>query len=180
MDEKSLEGKKIALVIAFNDFKDEEYFTTKKVLEDLGTYVITVSNKLGVALGSEGGEVRVDVSLGDFNPLQFDAVLFIGGQGCLKHLDNDISYKIVDKTVRLGKVLGGICVAPVVLAKGGALIGKKATVWVGFLDKSSLKVFKEEGVDYKEDPVVIDGLIVTAQGTAPVQFAKAIASLLTS
>lgn len=36
MKEKPLKDKKIAIVIAFRDFRDEEYFTPRQILEMLG------------------------------------------------------------------------------------------------------------------------------------------------
>jgi len=44
------------------------------------------------------------------------------------------------------------------------LKGRKATVWQSPLDKSAVKILKEEGADYQKGPVVVDGKIVTANG----------------
>ncbi len=166
MNEKFLAGKKAAMVIAFQDFQDEEYFAPKEILEKAGVKIKTVSNKLGQAIGATDGDTQVDLLLEDFNPADFDAIVFVGGSGCLTNLDNEKSYKIARETVSQNKVLGSICISPVILAKAGVLQGKKATVWSSPLDKFPIKILKENGAIYEAKSVVQDGKIITANGPA--------------
>jgi putative intracellular protease/amidase len=58
-----LGSKKVALIIAFRDFRDEEYFVTKEILEIAGIKVKTVSNERGIAIGADGGEVDTDFTI---------------------------------------------------------------------------------------------------------------------
>jgi protease I len=164
MPEKILEGKKIAMIVAFRDFRDAEYFVPKEILEKAGAKVTTVSTKMGTAIGADGGDTQVNLLLEDLNPADFDAVVFIGGPGCLEHLDNDNSYRVAKETVRQDKVLGAICISPVILAKAGVLQKKKATVWSSPMDKSPVRILKEGGAIYEDEEVVADGKIVTANG----------------
>jgi protease I len=181
LTEKKLENKKIALIIAFREFRDEEYFISKEILERSGVKISTVSDLPGKAIGKEGGETEVDLLLEKLNPAEFDVVVFIGGPGALKHLDNQVSYNIAKETVLKEKILAAICISPVILAKSGVLKNKTATVWTGTLDKTALKFFKENGAIYQEGAVVIDEKIITGRDSDAVQeFAEAVISVLTN
>ena len=173
-----LQGKKVAMIIAFRDFRDAEYFVPKEILEKAGVEVKTASNKLGVAIGADGGEAKVDLLVSEINVADFDAIIFVGGPGALKNLDNEESYKLIKETVSQNKVLASICISPVILAKSGVLEGKKATVWTDPFS-SQAKILKEKGAIYEKKNVVVDGKIITANGPqAAEEFAKAIVEAL--
>lgn len=71
------------------------------------------------------GKIR---NLKDFNPAEFDALLFPGGSGAVKNL-SDYAFKGVEMSVNpdvekaiksmhaAGKPIGALCIAPVLLAK---------------------------------------------------------------
>lgn len=179
MPEKSLKGKKIAMVISFLHFRDAEYFVPKEILEKAGAEITTFSNKKGIALGADGGEVKVDALVSELNPIDFDVVIFVGGPGCLKYLDNEESYRVAKETVFQEKILAAICIAPVILAKANVLDGKKATVWNSVFDKTPIKILQDYGAIRREESVVVDGRIVTANGPAAAkEFAQAIIELV--
>jgi len=180
MPEKTIENKKIVMVIAFQDFRDEEYFVSKEILEEAGVKVKTASNKIGLALGADGGEVETDLLISEIDMADFDGVVFIGGPGCLENLDNENSYKVVKEAVSQNKVLASICVSPVILAKAGVLEGKKAAVWSSPMDKSPIQIFEENGAIYYDESVVVDGKIITGNGPdAAEEFGEAIVEVLT-
>ena len=171
--------KKAVFIIAFRDFRDEEYFVPKNVLEQAGIEVSTASDNLGVAIGSLGGEANVDILINNLTTDNFDAILFIGGSGALKHLDNQKSYKASQEAIKKNKVLGAICISPVILAKAGILQNKKATVWSSPLDKSTVRILENNGAIYEDKNVVVDGKIITANGPEAIQeFGKKIVELL--
>jgi len=172
--------KNIAIIIAFKDFRDEEYFNTKEVLESRGFKTKTFSNEKGVALGRFGGEAEADALIDDLNVDEFDAVVFIGGSGAARFLDNETSYKVIREALNKEKVLAGICIAPIILAKANVLKGKKCTVWSSDMDKSAVKTLKEKGGIYENKSVVADENIVTADGyEAARSFGENIADVLT-
>ena len=180
MPEKTIENKKIAMVVAFQDFRDEEYFVPKEILEEAGAEVKTASNQMGRALGADGGEVEIDLLVEDLNPADFDAVVFIGGPGCLENLDNENSYRVAKDTVSQNKVLASICISPIILAKAGVLKGKKATVWSSPMDRGPVKILEENGAIYQDELVVADGKIITGNGPgAAKEFGEAIVKVLT-
>jgi protease I len=167
------------MIIAFRDFRDEEYFIPKEVLENSGAEVKTVSTEKGIAIGSQGGEANAEIILSALKVSDFDAIIFIGGPGAPKYLDNETSYKIAQDAVSQGKILAAICISPTILAKSGVLSGKKATVWSSPLDKAAVKILKDSGANYQSDWVVIDGRIITANGPdAAKDFAEAIIRVL--
>jgi protease I len=173
-------SKKIVIIIAFKDFRDEEYFVPKQIFLAAGADVKTASNQRGIAVGADGGEVKIDLLVSKINISSFDAVVFIGGPGALKYLDNEDSYKIAKETISQGKVLAAICISPIILAKAGVLSGKKATVWSSPMDKGPIKILEENGAIYQDQPVVIDGKIITGAGpTAAEEFGVKIVELLT-
>lgn len=162
----NLSNIKIAMIVAYKDFRDEEYFVPRGIFDNAGTEVKVTSNKLGTAQGSEGGEVKVDIKTSDLNVSDFDVIVFIGGSGAPKNLDNQDSYRIAKDAIAQNKLLCAICIAPAILAKAGILNGKKATVWTSALNKDAQKVLEENGALYQKDPVVEDGKIITADGSA--------------
>jgi len=161
---QNLTNKKVVIVVASKDFRDEEYLTPKKVLEDRGVEIKTASDKSGIAKGAGDAEAKVDLLVSDVKPADFDAVIFIGGAGALVCLNNEDSYKLTQSTIEQGKILAAICIAPVILARAGILKDKQATVWSSPLDKSSIETLKENGAKYVGGAVVIDGKIITANG----------------
>jgi protease I len=174
-------NKKIAIIVAFRDFRDEEYFMPKEILEEVGFEVKTASNKKGRALGADGGEVDINLLVSEINPADFSALVFIGGPGCLRALDNEESYKVARETVAKNKVLAAICISPVVLAKAGVLKSKKATVWSSPMDRSSIKILEDNKAEYLPEPVVVDGKIITASGpVAAREFGEKIVEGLTN
>ncbi len=171
---------KIAMVIAHRDFRDEEYFIPKRILTTRNFEVVTVSTFNEKAIGMHGGETKIDAIIDNLMPEDFDAVLFIGGAGVMDDIDNPEFHRVAKRTIEKGKVLGAICVAPMILAKAGVLSGKKATIWSSPMNKNPIKVLEENGAIYTDEIVVIDGKIITANGPlAADQFAQTVAEALT-
>lgn len=162
-------NKKAIFIIAFDGFRDEEYFKTQEVLfkNDIITKVASV--KKGEAHGADGGVVNVDFTLEELKVDDYDAVVFIGGPGALEDLDNENSYRIAREAVEKNKLLAAICISPTILAKAGVLNGKRATVWASALDRQPIKILEENGADYVDEKVVQDGRIITANGPAAAQ-----------
>lgn len=157
-------NKKILMVIAFKDFRDEEYFVPKEILEKNGFIVETVSNKKGLAIGADGGEVEILKTVKEINPSDYKGVVFIGGPGMAKELDNEDFQKLAQVFYKENKLVSAICIAPALLAKAKILENKEATVWSSPLDKSAIQILKENSAIFKDELVVIDKNIITANG----------------
>jgi len=179
MTEEILKGKNIAIIVALRDFRDVEYFVPREILEEAGAEIKTVSTKLGTAIGADGGDTEVNLLLRDLNPADFDAIVFIGGPGCLQYLDNEDSYRVAKETVEQNKILGSICISPMILAKAGVLVGKRATVWFNPMNKEPIRALERAQAVYEDKPVVVDGKLVTANGPgAAREFGEAITKVL--
>ena len=165
--------KKALLIIAFNDFRDEEYVDPRKELERAGIDVAVASTKLGTATGKFGMKVVVDLSISAVKVPDYNAILFIGGSGANCYYNDPNAHKIAQEAVKEGKLLGAICGAPPILSYAGVLKGKKATM---FSDTGALA---EGGATYTGNGVEIDGNIITATGPDTAKaWGKAIADKL--
>ncbi|MCX6738351.1 MAG: DJ-1/PfpI family protein [Candidatus Parcubacteria bacterium] len=166
---------KIAIIIAFRNFRDEEYFIPKQAFINAGFEVSTVSSQKGTAIGGSGGEADIDIVLDEINISEFDAIMFVGGPGAYKYIDDEKVLNIIQEMVKQEKLLAAICIAPAILATAGVLQGRKATIWSSVMDKKPIKVLQENGAEYVDKPVVCDGNIITANGPSAVnEFSRAI------
>jgi len=171
-------NKKVVLVIASQGYQPREYGDPKRILEDVGFEIVTVSNKYGIAQTADGGfSTEVDTTVEKMNIEDYDALFFVGGPGALEHLDNEMSYTLLKKWKETGKPYGAICISPRILAKAGVLKNKKATGWDG--DNELSGIFGKYGVEYVKESVVVDGNIVTANGPeAAEEFGKIILQIM--
>ncbi len=171
--------KRAVIIIASEEFRDEEYFVTKEVLRQGGIYIQTACDKCK-AVGKFGGEADADILVNDLNVDEFDAIILPGGQGAVKLLDNELMYSIINKALAKGKIVAAICIAPTILAKAGILKGKRATVWSTSLDRSAINVLRDNDAIYERKEIVIDGKIITAENAEfAEEFGQAVLSELT-
>ena len=166
--------KKVAMFIAFSGFRDEEYTEPKRILEAAGVKVITVSTAKGQASGKFRATAEVDKTIAEIDAADYDALTLVGGPGALPQLDNPAVHKIFQKASAQGKLIGAICISPVVLAHAGLLKGKKVTCWPEGADE-----VKKAGAAYTGSEVETDGNLVTASGPIPAKkYAQALVELL--
>ena len=158
-----LQNKQIATVIAQQDFRDEEYFLPRAIFEAAGFEVKTVSLNRGEAIGAFGSMVEVDLALDDVKAADYAAVVFVGGDGMEKLMDNRELRKLAKAAVKQDRVVAAICIGPAVLAKAGVLQGKRATVWASEGDQTAVEILRDNGAQYVPEVVVIDGNIITAR-----------------
>jgi protease I len=155
-------AKKVALVVAHEGFQSVEYAEPKKVLETAGVTVVTVSDQPGTAVSKIGDTAVVDVVLSDMNPAEYDGVFLIGGPGALQHLNDKKIHEIMKMAAMSSKPWGAICISPRILAQAGLLQGKHFTGWNH--DNELEKISLSAGAWYMQEPVVVDGTLITADG----------------
>ncbi|MGC9310994.1 MAG: DJ-1/PfpI family protein [Candidatus Aenigmatarchaeota archaeon] len=174
--EPAFGGKSALLIIAPENFRDEECFHTREELEKAGISVTIASLSTGDKKGALGGVARAEIALKDVNVADYDTVIFVGGGGSAVYFNDPLAQKIAKDSHELGKVTAAICIAPVILANAGVLEGKKATVWESADTKAALKA---GGATYTGKTVEADGKVVTGNGPAAArEFGRAIAGLL--
>ena len=156
-----LANDKILMVIAPKDFRDPEYNEPRKVFEEAGAEVKVASIQGGVAIGAEGTEVNIGLTVGEVRVEDFDAVVFVGGPGMAQIIGDETLQILASEFFAAWKITSAICVAPAILAQAGVLKGKKATAWSGVQD-----VLENGGASFSPQPVVVDGKIITADGPA--------------
>lgn len=173
-EEKALAGKKIVMIIAPENFRDEELLQPKAILTEKGANVTVASASLETAKGMLGAEVKPDILVSEIKPEDWDAIILIGGTGA-NHYFNDFSvHSMLNEAVRQNKIVAAICIAPVTLANAGVLSGKKATVF-----SSETQKLTDKGAEYTGKDVERDGNIITASGPpAAKEFGNAIAQAL--
>jgi len=161
------------MVIAPADFRDEEYFDTRKVLEE-SKAEITVANSTGQSSKSSFGKiVKPDKSIYNVDSKDFDAIVFVGGSGTSVYFNNQQALKLAKEFNKSGKVVAAICIAPSILANAGILNNKKATSF-----PSERNNINSVGT-YTGKPIEVDGKIITANGPmAAKEFGKKIAEAL--
>ncbi len=165
-----LEGKKVLMVIAHQDFRDEEYKQPHEILENAGAKITLASSKTGTAHGSYGLTAQVDILLSDINPQDYDCVIFVGGMGSSEYFNDQKTHSIAREMFAQKKLVCALCIAPNTLAQAGILKGKKVTAYPSVKDD-----LIKQGAIYTGKDVEIDGNIITANGPqAAKKFAETI------
>jgi protease I len=161
-------------VVPPQQFQDEELLATRRALEQGGVPVLIASTRMGVLIGMFGGTIRADLLLNQANLDNFNAVVFIGGNGAIDYLNNRVVQNLITQAVAKRKVLAAIGTAPSILASAGVLKGARATAYI-----SEQARLIQGGAIYTGNPAEKDGLIITATGPLAVApFARGILDAL--
>ena len=159
-----LTGKKVLMVVAPQNFRDEELFQPKAVLEKAGCQVDVASKNTAEATGMLEGKIKIDVDVAQVKPADYNAVVFVGGSGAAVYFQDEAVLNLAREAVGQGKIVAAICIAPSILANAGVLKGKKATAFPS--EKNNLAA---QGAVYLNQPVVVEGKIITGQGPQAAQ-----------
>ena len=150
---------KKALVILANGFEEIEAIAPVDILRRAGVNV-KLAGLSGLPIkGGHGIKFMADIELANLNE-EFDAVVLPGGGGGAENLSKSDKVKsLVKKMHKKRKIIAAICASPaVVLAPTVILSGKKITCYPS--EKDSLP----SNVTFLDEPVVVDGNIVTSKG----------------
>ncbi len=158
----SLSGKTIA-ILATNGFEQAELTEPRKALDEAGAKTVVVAPREGRIRGWKmkdwGDEVAVDVSLGQANPDDYDALLLPGGVLNPDRLRMDErAVKFVRSFFEHSKPVAAICHAPIMLIEANVIRDRHLTSW------PSLKTdIRNAGGRWSDDPVVVDRSLVTSR-----------------
>lgn len=173
-EEMVANGKKVLMVIAPTNFRDEEYLEPRSVFEKAGVNVTVASKGTGIATGMLGVKVAVDIDIADADVSEYDAVVFIGGAGSAVYFNDSTALSMAKESFAQGKITAAICIASSILANAGVLKSKNATSW-----PSEQQNIEAKGGHYTGDLVTQDGKIITGKGpAAATQFGKKVVEAL--
>jgi protease I len=150
--------KKVLMVIAPTDFRDEEFFETMEVLES-EKLDITVVNSTGQPSRSMAGKiVTPDANFYDVDSADFDALVFVGGSGSAVYQSHNRAIELVKEFHGSGKLIAAICIAPTILVNAGIMHKKNATAFASEKDRiNAVGTFTGR-------PIEVDGNVITASG----------------
>ncbi len=172
-----LDGKKVLMVIPYTQFRDEEFFEPKKILEEEGANVVIASTVARVCRGMRGGSVQADIAIADAKVDDYAALVICGGSSVPDFFWNDKKLQEFATAMSgAGKIVAAICLSTVVLAKAKLLADREATVY--FLPQA-IQELKDAGAKYVKQTLIIHNNIILAEGPPDSQrFGQAIRSAL--
>ncbi|RLG77540.1 MAG: hypothetical protein DRO12_02005 [Thermoprotei archaeon] len=188
-----LKGKRVAIIVA-NEFEDVELLYPFVRLSEEGAEIIIIPVKAGLhprpafpekpVTGRYGtpiplqvfreGERYVVRELKDVSPDELDALVIPGGfsPDALRTIPEVVEF--VKKVYEKGKVVAAICHGPQLLISAGLVRGKKVTSYKAVRDD-----LINAGAQFVDEPVVVDGNLVTARVPDDLpEFCRAIIELL--
>jgi protease I len=165
---------RVLMVISPERFRDEELFDTRAVFDGSGHQVVVASTRIGDCAGSRGGHAYAEATLEAQRAADYDAVVFVGGGGSKLLWHDENALRLAREAADGARVLGAICLAPVILGNAGVLRGRNATV-----AGTEARTIEARGAVYTGPGVTVDGNIVTANGPkSSTMFGKRVEELL--
>lgn len=169
--------KKEVLVFIFDGYADWEcsYVCAELNSPETEYIVKTISLDKEPKTSMGGFRVLPDYGVGDF-PVDFAMLILSGGYAWMKQLNNAI-LPVVEHAIKKQIPVGAICNAPNFLAENGYLNEIKHS-------GNTLAFMKSQAPHYRgdqhfvEQQAVCDASVVTANGSAALEFAKEILLLL--
>lgn len=170
---------KTVLLALLEQYADWEaaYVSTAVHMLGQGKFVVKTVSLSKEPVTSIGGVQAVPDYTVDSAPKDYDALLLIGGL-CWREERAQQMIPLVEHCVKRGKVLGGICDAAAFLASIGVLDSVKHTGnRLSALEE--WKGTKYKGAEnYQARQAVFDRNIITANGSAPLEFAREVLTAL--
>jgi protease I len=158
----NISGKKVA-VIASDYFEESELTEPVKALKNAGAEVEIIAPHKGEIKGVKhvdpGRAVKVDKTLDEANPNDYDALVVPGGAVNADHLRMDEKARnFVRKIMGAGKPTAVICHGPWLLISAGLARGKHLTSFFTIQDD-----MRNAGADWTDEEVVQDGNLITSR-----------------
>ena len=147
--------KKILLVVPPQGFNDGQYEVCRRLWERRGQKV-SVASLAGAARGEAGTAIPVDTAIKDVKSYDYDAMVFLGGDGARLLFDDESARKLA-KDAKY-KVMAASDKAVVFLSLAGALEDKKVTG-----PPESVSWLLKGKAQYTGEPIRIDDKLITVQ-----------------
>lgn len=160
--EHNISGKKVA-ILATDGFEQDELFSPLEALKTANADVKIVSPAKGEIKGWKytdwGKKIKVDLSLDEARPEDFDALILPGGVINPDHLRREpAAVQFVKAFAQMGKPIAAICHGPQMLIEADVVRGRKLTSYPSV--KTDLK---NAGAEWVDQEVVVDNGLVTSR-----------------
>jgi protease I len=148
--------KKILMVVPPQGFNDQQYEICRRFWESRGHKVSVASLERGGARGEGGTAIWVDTALKDVKSYDYDAIVFLGGEGTRLLFDDETAHKLA-KDAKY-KVLGASGGGVILLALADALEDKKVTG-----PPDSVSWLLKGKAHYTGEPIQVDDKLITVR-----------------
>lgn len=152
-----LEDKSILFIVPEKNFSDRELNESMRVLENQGADISLASKGKETVESSKGILIIPDITLEEVNPQDYDAVVFIGGEGAEELFYDKKVQEIARDFDKEGEFIAALSSGVIILANSGILDEREFTI------HPKLKSELEDEYEIKDKEIVIDGNIITAQ-----------------
>ena len=149
-------AKKV-LILAENNFRDEELFYPLYRMREAGLNVIVAARRKKVT-GKFGIPVKADREISGCSAEEFEAVIIPGGYAPDKLRTYEEVLDIVRKMNSSGKVVAAICHAGWVIASAGIIKDRQVTSYRAIKDDMI-----NAGGQWSDKEVVVDGNLITSR-----------------
>jgi len=152
-----LEGKRVIALVE-DDYEDLELWYPVLRLREEGAEVVVAGLGAASYRGKYGVPCKPDADVEELDMGDFDAILVVGGWAPDKLRRSEKVLDLVRDADADGKLLGVICHGGWVPASAGVLKGRTMTCTPGIKHD-----VMNAGANYVDEPVVVDGNLVTAR-----------------
>lgn len=158
-----LRGMRVAM-IALDGFEEVELTEPKKALEQAGATVVVISQDADEIQGfqhhDKAGKVKVDKTLDQARPDDYDALMLPGGAlNADQARMNPQIRQFIREMDRAEKPMAVICHAPWELISSEVVRGRKLTSWPTIQDD-----IRNAGAEWVDRECVVDQNLVTSRG----------------
>lgn len=156
-------GDAHVLIMATNRFEESELFGPREILMEKGARVSLASPTreeiMATVHDEPGRRIVPDLTIGEVDPDDYDALLLPGGVGNPDQLRmNERAIGVIREFAAAGKPVAAICHGPWLLVEADLLRGKRATAW-----QSIRTDLRNAGANVVDEQAVTDGNIITSR-----------------
>jgi len=163
-----------ALIFIGEGFEEVEFFYPYYRLIEADFQVDVASSDSGKIIGKHGLVFEARYSAKDLKGVAYDIVVLPGGWGPDRLRRDSEVLRVVKEAFEEYRVIAAICHGPQILISAGILKGRRVTGARAIWDD-----LKNAGAEVIDEPVVVDGNLVTSRGPADLPyFMKAVLELV--
>ncbi|MBS7655462.1 type 1 glutamine amidotransferase [Candidatus Bathyarchaeota archaeon] len=151
--------KRKALIFVDEEFEDVELIYPYYRLQEAGFKVYFIGSEANkIYKGKRGISVTSNLSPKNLNINEYDVIIIPGGRAPDKMRMNKELVDLIKEAFKKGKIIAAICHGPQMLIEADVIKGRKVTGY-----KSISTDLKNAGAKFIDEPVVVDGNIITSR-----------------